>query len=123
MTEFSRRQVLTGLAVLGINAADVRWTPRLPAQAPERDPALVWPPAVTGISPAYPTHDGSLAKEIVGVAHHDLDRVKALVSRQPNLAEAAWDVCSMPTSPPAIPRRRKSSASERRECSRDMHTK
>lgn len=39
----------------------------------------------------YPSHDPALVKEIVLVAHSNLDRVKELVEAKPELAKAAWD--------------------------------
>jgi hypothetical protein len=39
----------------------------------------------------YPTQDPVMVKEIVTVAHTDLDRVKELVEAKPELAKAAWD--------------------------------
>lgn len=89
MNHVSRREVLSGLAVLGLTASDFRNVVR--AQAPEVPPDLAWPPAVNGISQAFPTGDAILVKELVGAAHNNLDRVKAIVSRQPALAKAGWD--------------------------------
>ena len=40
---------------------------------------------------AFPSHPPSLAKEMVGVAHRDPERVKELLSIRPTLANAAWD--------------------------------
>jgi hypothetical protein len=89
MTGVSRREVLSGLAVLGFTATELSRVVR--AQAQEVPPELAWPPAVNGISQAYPTGDAILVKELVGAAHSNLDRVKAIVSRQPALARAGWD--------------------------------
>jgi hypothetical protein len=92
MTNLSRRHVMTSLTALGIVAGDFVRLPGLLAQAPAApDPALVWPPAVTGISPAFPTHDAVLVKEVVGASHANLERVRELVTRQPTLAKAGWD--------------------------------
>lgn len=46
------------------------------------------PPAV---SPSFPAHDPMLAKEIVGVSHRDVTRVRELLSGRPALAKAVWD--------------------------------
>jgi hypothetical protein len=89
MNEMSRRQVLGGLAVIGLTSADLGRA--LHAQAASTAPELAWPQPVTGIGPAYPTSDAFLVKELVGASHNNLDRVKAIVSRQPALADASWD--------------------------------
>lgn len=89
MTGVSRREVLSGLAVLGLTASDLGRVIR--AQGPAAAPDLMWPPAVTGIGQAFPTGEAFLVKELVGVSHGNIDRVKAIVSRQPALAEGSWD--------------------------------
>jgi len=59
------------------------------AQAPAaREPAAG--PGLSGGSP-YPTQEPDLVREVVGVSHNNLARLKALVDRQPTLARAAWD--------------------------------
>ena len=40
---------------------------------------------------SFPSQHPHLAREIVGVAHRDLARVKELVSAHPSLAKASWD--------------------------------
>lgn len=85
MHSFSRRDVFTALGLLGV----AELMPRIQTAAAQPD--LAWPPAVTGISAAYPTHDAIVVKNVVGAAHRSLDLVKAAVSRQPSLAKAAWD--------------------------------
>ena len=85
----TRREVLSGLAVLGLTASEVSRV--VSAQAAATPPDLMWPQPVTGISQAYPTTDAIVARDIVGASHNSLDRVKAMVSRQPELAKASWD--------------------------------
>jgi hypothetical protein len=77
------------LAVLGLTAAD--FGTGVLAQGPSTVPDLAWPPAVSGISQAYPTTDLIVARDLVGAAHNNFDRVKAMVSRQPALAKVSWD--------------------------------
>jgi hypothetical protein len=43
------------------------------------------------ISDVFPAHPPELAREMVTVAHFDLQRVKELVSTRQSLAKAAWD--------------------------------
>ena len=40
---------------------------------------------------SFPRHDPALAREIVGVSHTNVTRVKELVSARPALARAAWE--------------------------------
>ena len=50
------------------------------------------PPAPTAAaSEAFPAQDPALIKEIVGVSHGDLKRVRELVEHQPALARASFD--------------------------------
>lgn len=39
----------------------------------------------------YPAISDSIVSEVVGVSHFDLDRLKTLVDKRPELARAAWD--------------------------------
>lgn len=45
----------------------------------------------TIVSDAFPSHPTELVREVVTVAHFNLNRVKELVSSRPSLARAAWD--------------------------------
>jgi len=58
-------------------------------------PAL-WVPAYSQTpapapAPSFPTQSPDLVREMVGVAHRDLVRVKELLALHPTLALAAWD--------------------------------
>jgi hypothetical protein len=44
-----------------------------------------------GPAPSFPTQDPALVREMVGVSHGNLARVKELVERQPSLARATYD--------------------------------
>ena len=39
----------------------------------------------------YPSIDDEIVAEVVGASHFNLDRVKELVDRRPELARATWD--------------------------------
>ncbi len=41
--------------------------------------------------PAYPSLDPDLVQEVVGKSHSDLDAVKSLVEKRPELARATWE--------------------------------
>lgn len=45
----------------------------------------------TGVNARYPAIDDELAYAVVNAAHFDLEKVKALVTHRPELANAAWD--------------------------------
>jgi hypothetical protein len=59
------------------------------AAAQAAQPAASAPAA--GLAPSFPTQDPALVREMVGVSHGNLARVKELVERQPALARAAYD--------------------------------
>ncbi len=43
------------------------------------------------IHAGYPTQESSAAKEVVGAAHANIERVEELVTARPELAKASWD--------------------------------
>src|SRR5262245_6649415 len=43
------------------------------------------------VSDLYPTQEPDRVREMVGVSHFSLEKVTALVERQPTLAKASWD--------------------------------
>ena len=48
-------------------------------------------PAAPSVPPAFPAHDPDLVREVVGVSHGNIARVKELVSARPALARVSWD--------------------------------
>lgn len=48
-------------------------------------------PAGATVHPAFPTHDPAMVKEMVGVAHGNVARVRELLASHPALAKAGWD--------------------------------
>jgi hypothetical protein len=44
-----------------------------------------------GVTPTFPAQDPAVVREMVGVSHGNLARVKELVERQPALTRATWD--------------------------------
>ena len=48
-------------------------------------------PQATAPGAGFPAQEPDLVREIVGVAHSNLARVKELVSARPALARASWD--------------------------------
>lgn len=56
-----------------------------PAHARARDDGQSLP------RPGYPSLDPELARAVVGASHFNLDRVRELVTAQPELARASWD--------------------------------
>src|SRR5262245_12165020 len=49
------------------------------------------PPAATAVPEEFPTQSPALAREMVGVSHGNIARVKELLALHPTLANAAWD--------------------------------
>jgi hypothetical protein len=80
MTELSRRDVLAGLAGLGL--APIASSVLVPRPA-EAEPKML------GVE--YPTEDPRVVRETVGVAHGGFDRLRELVTARPSLANASWD--------------------------------
>ncbi len=70
-----------------LSAATLFLGPAL-AQAPERTAAAA---PSSGLNASYPTQDPDLVREMVGVAHNNIARVKELVGRQQTLAKASHD--------------------------------
>lgn len=86
---FSRRQFVRTVPALGVFSVSAAY---LRAQQPSGGPA--WPappPAPAWRDESFPSHHPHLAREIVGVAHRDLARVRELVTAHPSLAKASWD--------------------------------
>lgn len=85
---YSRRQFVRIVPAFGA----FTW-PALAAAAPQEAPA--WPPPEPArgapVDESFPSLHPALAKEIVGVSHSSLARVKALVTGHPALAKASWD--------------------------------
>lgn len=48
-------------------------------------------PSLAPVLPHFPGQDPAVVREVVGLAHSDLEGVKKRVERQPALAKAAWD--------------------------------
>ena len=75
MNDFSRRGFLGILPAVALVPAFVTRSRQEPA----------------ALHDAFPRHDPALAREIVGVSHSNVTRVKELVSARPALARAAWE--------------------------------
>ena len=48
-------------------------------------------PAAAAVGSTFPTQDPALVKEIVGVSHGNIARVRELLELHPTLAKASWD--------------------------------
>lgn len=79
----TRRRFASTLPLAGLVGAV------LPAGAIVR--AQPAPASSASVADWFPRQDPALAAEVVGVSHRDLNRVRELVERQPNLAKAAID--------------------------------
>ena len=88
---WSRRSffgLTSGLSALGVSVLATKAWGQSPAS----------PPSLAG--DMFPSQDPALVKEVVGVSHRDLKRVRELVERQPALARASidwgfgdWEAC------------------------------
>jgi hypothetical protein len=97
MTSARRRFLKTGLALVasptagraffGLAAAPflAGATPIAAAETPGAGGAA------GGLAPEYPAHTPAQAREMVGVSHGNVDRVRELLVEYPTLAGAAWD--------------------------------
>lgn len=81
----TRRRFLGALAAAGTAVGWIAAGSR-PARPDTGGPA----PAASG-APPWPTQPPDLAREMVGVAHGNVARVRELLERHPTLANAAWD--------------------------------
>ncbi|SNT39873.1 hypothetical protein SAMN05421640_3773 [Ekhidna lutea] len=79
----SRRKILKGSA-LGIVGLSLPFTTS--ASIFEKDHPSIGKPY-----PAYPSLEPELVSEVVGKSHFDLDTVKKLVDKRPELARATWE--------------------------------
>jgi len=89
MDNLTRRTFLgvTSLAGAGILAARAADTPAPAASAPAAPPVADLPP----VADVFPTQSPELAREMVGVSHGNVVRVKDLLKLHPTLANANWD--------------------------------
>ena len=85
----SRREFVRVVPALGAFAVSIQ------ASQAQMSDASAWPPAPPAEGAprdeAFPSQHAFLVKEMVGVAHSNLARVKELVTRYPSLAKASWD--------------------------------
>lgn len=86
MPDLSRRSLLAaapaaalGTFLLDPGAAGAESAPAAGTQEPP------------GLPAEFPSQDPALVREVVGVSHGNLERVRELVTAQPELAKAAWD--------------------------------
>ena len=87
----TRRQFLRTVPTLGVFAVyKVSDTSGVRHQTPTAD----WPAPPAAGSPAddfFPSLNPALIKEVVGLSHTNLARIKELVQQHPALAKASWD--------------------------------
>lgn len=81
----TRRQFLSEIAAAGIVAGTLE--PRAGFGGAPAEPGA--PPAT--VAPSWPSQPPELAKEMVGVSHGDVARVRELLASHRTLANAAWD--------------------------------
>ena len=94
-TEWSRRSLLK-LAGVALPAGPLAFAPKTlssPPGDPQKDAAMPTEasPNLDPVPDLFPTQPPELVREMVTVAHFDLNRVKELVDARPSLARASWD--------------------------------
>jgi hypothetical protein len=94
----TRRRFIRIVPTLGAFAVPALAPPSLSAAALGQPPAPegpVWPPPEpargTPVDDSFPSQHLALAKEMVGVSHGNLARVRELVQQHPALAKASFD--------------------------------
>jgi|CXWL01.1.fsa_nt_gi hypothetical protein len=88
----SRRRFLAAsstLAALGVAGGSSLLA--APPEAAASTPMPSAAPPATAFPALFPTQAPELVREVVGVSHFDLARVRTLVGRHPSLARATWD--------------------------------
>jgi hypothetical protein len=89
MDPITRRRFLETAAVVGAGAVVA------PAVAADAPPAATLPPAEVAapfvVPDEFPTQAPALAREMVGVSHGNIARVKELLALHPTLSNANWD--------------------------------
>jgi hypothetical protein len=86
---FTRRAFVR--TVPGFGAFLVAGRPAVQAPPPDATWPMPPPPIGAPVDPSFPAHHPFAVKEMVGVAHTNLDRVNELLRHQPALAKASWD--------------------------------
>ena len=77
-----------------LNSAPLIVVPALVAELPGsrlQIPSSAVPQLPSSPGSSFPSHPPDLAREIVGVSHNNLARVKELLARHPTLSLASWD--------------------------------
>jgi hypothetical protein len=83
MTSIPRREILTGIAGLGLAPIAQAVFGPLPVRGQPATSRELWA--------EYPTEDPAIVRETVLVAHARFDRLRELVTARPTLAKASWD--------------------------------
>ncbi len=91
MPTLSRRSFLATCPVAALPLlAGAATRPAAPVE-PSANAASPDTPPPPPIGAGFPTQEPDLVREMVGVSHGNVARVRELVQRQPSLAKAAWD--------------------------------
>jgi len=88
----TRRQFLRTVPTLGAFAAPPLLMQAGPAQPTNAQPDWPAPPTPgAAVDDSFPSLHPSLVKDVVGLSHSNLARVKEMVQQHPALAKASWD--------------------------------
>src|SRR3954469_407025 len=89
----TRRQFLRTVPTLGVFQLGVS-TPSFNSEMAQAQPQPDWPallPPGAPVDDFFPALHPSLIKDVVGLSHSNLARVKEMVQQHPALAKASWD--------------------------------
>lgn len=89
---FDRRSFLGAAALSGASALAAVYGPRpAAAQVAEAGEPGSSAPSAGRPPDGFPRQDPALVQRVVGASHRDIDTVRELVTRAPELAKASWD--------------------------------
>jgi hypothetical protein len=89
----TRRQFVRIVPAFGAFLIPAHTTTQGQGSSPAPDPVWPLPPPARGmpVDDSFPSHHPAVVKEMVGVSHFNVARVRELLRQQPELAKAAWD--------------------------------
>lgn len=86
----TRRTVLAAAPAAAASLSTLSWLAVSPPAAAQA-PAAATPETPFSVHPLFPTQPPELVREMVGVSHGNVARVRELLGERPTLARAAWD--------------------------------
>jgi len=88
MTRLTRRSWLKAASVAAMGWA---WRPSSASAAPKTSGPPEPDDVRANVHPEFPSHDPAEVRKLVAAAHTDLETVRGMVARRPELSKVAWD--------------------------------